>query len=551
MSRIDWTPRRISLALGALAGLAAVFTLADPGITVDEPLDVRPGRTYLSTLRAKGLGFFDRSTVDRVFLDNKEHPPLGRWLLGIASTLGEPFEAMLIGPDPTGIYVLSGRLAPAFIFAWLVAAIAAEAGRLYGRSAAFAAGFATIVMPRVFAHAHLGALDLFIAAFWCFSLIRAERAIESDRPRRGMAFAGIFWGMALLTKIHAWLLPPVVLVRAIGRFGLRRSLVPLAIWAAVGLIVFFVGWPWLWYDTIERFRGFLGTGVERTSISVQYFGHVYRDRDVPWDFPWLYFLATVPVGLHLFGLVGLVGAIRRRDAASLTYAGAIAFVLGVFSTNVPVYDGERLYLLVFPLWALVIGRAFASLIGSAVLTSSAAPPGEDVQTADPTKPRARRGRQMALAAFLLAQSAGLILHHPYGLSYYNLLVGGLPGANRLGLELAYWSESVDRRLLHQLARRMTPGQTAALAPTLAPYQGAIATGRSLSARKTFLEDEQAAGTADFLVVYRRSAYWSPSVRDIVARGETLAENKRLGVWLSRLIRRPARGSPSVQAGGNP
>ena len=41
----DWTPRRISLVLGAIAGLAVVLTLAGPGITVDEPLDVRPGRT--------------------------------------------------------------------------------------------------------------------------------------------------------------------------------------------------------------------------------------------------------------------------------------------------------------------------------------------------------------------------------------------------------------------------------------------------------------------------------------------------------------------------
>ena len=357
--RFDWTPFRIGLALGTFAGLAVLLTLGDPGITVDEPLDVRPGRTYVATLRSKGLGFFDRAMVDRVFLDNKEHPPLGRWLLGVASSLGEPIEAMLLGPDPVGIYVLSGRLAPAFIFALLVAAIAGEAGRLYGRPGAFAAGFATIAMPRVFAHAHLGALDLFIAAAWCVALIRAERAVESDRPIRGMAVAGVFWGLALLTKIHAWLLPPVVLVRTLRRIGLRRGPVALGVWGSVGLVVFFAGWPWLWYDTVGRLRGFLGTGVERTSIYVQYFGEVYRDRDVPWHFPWLHFAATVPVGLHLLGIVGLIEAVRLRDGAALTYAGAIAFVLGVFSTNVPVYDGERLYLLVFPLWAILIGRGFA------------------------------------------------------------------------------------------------------------------------------------------------------------------------------------------------
>ena len=294
--RFDWSTRRIALALGLVAGLAVVLTLADPGITVDEPLDVRPGRTYVATLVSKGLHFFDRATVERVFLDNKEHPPLGRWLLGVASTLAEPIEVTLLGPDPVGIYVLSGRLAPALVFAMLVAAIAGEAGRLYGRAGAFAAGFATIAMPRVFAHAHLGALDLFIAAFWCLALIRTERAVESDRPVRGMAVAGLFWGLALLTKIHAWLLPPVVLARTVLRLGPRRGAIPLLIWGSVGLAVFFAGWPWLWHDTVGRLRGFLGTGVERTSIYVQYFGEVYRDRDVPWHFPWLHFAATVPVG---------------------------------------------------------------------------------------------------------------------------------------------------------------------------------------------------------------------------------------------------------------
>ena len=94
-----------------------IATLDGPGLTVDEPLDVRPGRTYLAVLRSEGRHFFDRAVVDRVFRDNAEHPPLGRWLLGVASVLGEPFEVLVKGPDPTGHYVLAGRLAPAVTFA--------------------------------------------------------------------------------------------------------------------------------------------------------------------------------------------------------------------------------------------------------------------------------------------------------------------------------------------------------------------------------------------------------------------------------------------------
>ena len=91
-----------------------------------------PGRTYVETLRKQGWHFLDRKVVDRVFRDNSEHPPLGRWLLGIASELGEPVEVLWKGPDPTGHYVLAGRFAPALAFAALVCLITHTAGLSMG-----------------------------------------------------------------------------------------------------------------------------------------------------------------------------------------------------------------------------------------------------------------------------------------------------------------------------------------------------------------------------------------------------------------------------------
>ena len=60
---------------------------------------------------------------------------------------------------------------------------------------------------------------------------------------------------------------------------------------------------------------------------------------------------------------------------------------------------------------------------------------------------------MALVALLVGQGYGVVTLHPFGLSYYNLLVGGLPGAERLGLELTYWGDAVDGPLLDRLASR--------------------------------------------------------------------------------------------------
>jgi hypothetical protein len=152
------------LIAGCLGAISVILTLSGPGLTVDEPLDVRPGRAYLKILAESGTHFLDRKVVDRVFRDNAEHPPLGRWLLGIASVLAEPFEIMLRGPDPTGSYVLAGRVAPALMFGALLGLVAWTAIGRWGLSAGLSAAFALVAMPRVFAHAHLGALDTFLSS---------------------------------------------------------------------------------------------------------------------------------------------------------------------------------------------------------------------------------------------------------------------------------------------------------------------------------------------------------------------------------------------------
>jgi hypothetical protein len=540
------TPRRLALALAALAGLAVLLTLDDPGMTVDEPLDVAPGRKYVRTLAARGLGFFDATTVRRVFADNAEHPPLGRWLLGLASTLGEPVELILLGKDPVGLYVRAGRAAPALAFALLAGLVAAEAGRRYGRAGGIAAGLSLVSMPRAFAHAHLGALDTFVALTWTLGLLSAARAVESRRPVAGLGPAGLAWGAAVLTKIHGWLLGPVVAAWVVARLPLRRAAPGLALWAAVGLLTFFAGWPWLWYDTAGRLSAYLRTGVERTPILVEYLGTTYRDVDVPWHYPWLYFAATVPVGLHALALAGLGFAWRgrRADPFPMLLAGAIALWLVVFSTNVAVYDGERLFLPSFPLWAILAGRGFAGLWRLANIPGAGGPtPVAADRGGSARSGPTRRGRlaRAGLVAFLAAQGHGLVATHPFGLSYYNLLVGGLPGAERLGLELTYWGDAADPVLLGRLAALAGPGDPAALAPTLAPGQGAAATTRALARLPVVLGDQEAAPDAEWIVVYRRKAYWTPEIRELV-RSPPVALRARQGVWLSGLWHRPRKKS---------
>jgi 4-amino-4-deoxy-L-arabinose transferase-like glycosyltransferase len=518
------------MAMGVCAGLAVAFTLDGPGLTIDEPLDVRPGRTYIEVLRAQGRHFFDPAVIDRVFRDNAEHPPLGRWLLGIASVLGEPFEVLWKGPDPTGHYVLAGRLAPALAFAVLVGLLVHQGGRRWGRAAGVSAGFSLLVMPRVFAHAHLAALDTFLSLFWTLALLVGERSVRSRRPLVAMSGAGAVWALALLTKIHAWFLLPVLGVWALYWLPPRRAMAVMAVWAIVGIGMFWLGWPWLWHNSWTRFQAFWGTGVDRATLMVQYFGHVIADRDLPWHYPWFYFAVTVPLGLQALGALGIVrGFINRRvDPFPMLLVATIVMFLGLFSTSVPVYDGERLFLNVFPAWALLMGSGFGWLWNHGLAT-----------------PR----RRIALGVFLLAQSYGLVALHPFGLSYYNGLVGGLRGAEWFGLELTYWNDPVDQVLLDRMALDAMPGASAALVPTLYPGQGILTTNRALARREVILKDEREAASTEWIVLSRRTAYWPPDIRERLLRGggRQVMTRSRQGVWLSALWHFPSTQSSRTPA----
>ena len=507
--------------LGALAGLAVLLTLGDPGITSDEPIDVRVGRDYVrkaGRLRERvarhGSKAIRREELDDLFEDNAQHPPLGRWLVGLASTYLEPMEVYLGGADPMSVH--AARLAPMLAFGLLVALVASEAGRLGGKPSAVVAGLALAMMPRVFAHAHFATLDTFLALFWTLALVGAARAAEGRRPVVGLGVSGILWGLALLTKIHAWFLPPLVLGYAMLTLPTRKAIPGVLAWGALGLAVFVLGWPWLWHDGPERLARFLSTGVDRQATRVLYFGRVFEDVGAPWHYPWVYFGLTVPIGLQALGALGAAFGLRRlrTDRVPALLLASILLFLGLFSTGAPVYDGERLFLLTFPSWAILIGLGFGRL-----------------WECSPD----RRWRA-ALVLIVASQGFGVVRLHPFQLSYYNAAIGGLAGAERLGMELTYWGDAVDRRLLDDAALRIPEGSTVPIAPTFHHLQPIASMTPALAMRWITLAPEQGLAAADWLIVFRRSAYWTEPIRAAIQSGRPVLENARGGVWLARVYR---------------
>jgi len=538
-------------ALVALAACCAVLTSIDPagdypsapqgpGLTVDEIFNMQEGVRLVEGWRALALGAISLRELygDERILGNQrpplgyhfpDHPPLGRIWLGVFHQLTR---AIVPPRDHQTFFVTAcARVGSATAFGLTVFLVGWVATRWYGFRGGLVASVALALMPRVFGHAHLAALEsttglaylaaaLAVAARWT-PASSDVRPIPPPAPRAA-ALAGLLFGLALLTKIQGILLTVPVALWALWHWR-KRAIVPLVVWGVVGLCVFFVGWPWLWFDPVGHFLEYLGRTTDRMGVNAWYLGRKFVDRDVPWHYPAVMFLVTVPVGLHALGAWGLFCGERPawKEPREQALLACLLFPIALFSySHIVVYDGERLFLVAFPLWAMLIGRGGASLWNRLERLTS------------------RRVAASLAAVFLALQGYGLWVYAPCHLSYYNLLVGGLSGADRLGFERNYWGDAVTRDLLESMVRQVPEGARVDVTPVLQRFQLDDIVEQSPIVRRHGIRlvpyDAERDRDTRYLLLFRRLADLPDALRQENPRSRLLAEVRRDGVQLAAL-----------------
>lgn len=478
---------------------------AGPGLTIDEIFNVEQGVYLVEQSRALGWFNLIPGTSSEAFRHelgyNPDHPPLGRYWLGLHHQLtwwiAPPFQ-------PEGPFVTAcARTGSATAFAltiWLLGAFvtfAAQRGlsenELSPQWQGAITGLVLILMPRLYGHAHLAALET-ITNLTCTAAVLAvatgwNRATPPSR--RAAILAGMLMGLALLTKIQSILIPMPVIVWTLLRWR-QHGIVPLLIWFGVASLVFFAGWPYIWHDPVGHVLEYLGRTTNRVTLNCYYFGTAFQDRLVPWHYPFVMFAVTVPIGLQCLGLAGLVAMkparmesqIEDRWQTHLLLACGL-FPLIVFSIpGIAVYDGERLFLTVFPIWAIFVGRGIV-----AVMTLGT---------------RRIGWRQMWLLSAVLGliQFGANFQSHPVYLSYYNLAVGGTSGAERLGLEMNYWGDSLTRDLLQEAVTNHGALTTVEILPSLHQFQNDDLLRQSPILRSRL---SQLKGTLPLRLAFRRRA----------------------------------------------
>ena len=338
--------------------------------------------------------------------------------------------------------------------------------------------------------------------------------------------------MLLLTKIQGVLLPPIVFLWAVWQFR-WQSLRPLGCWTICGGIVFLSAWPWLWLDPIHNLQQYLGRMSDRSTLYCWYFGERFADKLVPWHYPFVMTLFTLPVGM----LLCLLARVKRKqpDVIDQLLLLSITVPLIVFALpGTPVYDGNRLFLIVMPAIAVLAARAFSQF--------NEKPKGTRDPLQTPISSTVVRW-QVAVLSLLALQPFGSPIFSPYAICQYGPLAGGSNGAAWMGMESSYWSDGLNGSFWQQVPEN----STVFVAPVSHQYQlqdimslVPIVQQRNIRLVAYEYDPNRQKG---LLLLIHRLADLRPELRTVTPGTKVVAETSLDDVVLARLIDTSTGKSP--------
>ena len=397
-----------------------VATLDRYGITADEPEHWYFGDRYLQfylTLDQKALDF-----------SSAHWPPFQTWPVGptLAALTAKVFSERLKLVSPHDGH----HLAYLFLFGLLLSSLYLFLAVHAGRATAVLSCLALALHPRIWGEAHSNSEDIPHLVFYSFTILSFLHGMMTQKAGWLLASA-ICWGLAVGSKINALLLP-VVIAPMLVPLRWDRSRQPASVWRTlaaypvIALSVLFLVWPYFWHNPVDRLSYFWA-----------YLMHWGLGGPMAWQAsPIRTVFVTTPVPTLLFAIVGIIAStwtghpIGRR-AASALLAWLLVPITRSSLPGVLNYDVMRRFMEFTPALAIFAGMGGASLIA---------------WTTRGGWSRFRRWAwvtRMAVIAAFLSPGTAVWRYFPYESSYYNLLVGGLGGAQSLKLHQSadYWLSS--------------------------------------------------------------------------------------------------------------
>jgi hypothetical protein len=164
-------------------------------------------------------------------------------------------------------------------------------------------------------------------------------------------------------KLNAVFVPLAIVLWLIF-FRRKWSLVlRLFLMGIIAVLTFFLAWPWLYYQTWERVMGYVNFHIHHYGIGQWYLGQFYMPP--PWSYVFVTLWAVMPLTVTILSLAGMARAGKgKRDSGLgwLLILSALTSISPFILGKSLVYNGERLFMPVFPFLAALSGIGFGWLV---------------------------------------------------------------------------------------------------------------------------------------------------------------------------------------------
>ena len=534
--------QNLLVSVGALVSFSLIaldLGLNNYGVPYDEAMYQQAARRHITWLAAfSDPGNFSSETLRAHFAWHPEvvqHPTFSRWLSGASWRI---FHGAL-GVDE----LVAFRLHNALAYALVALGIAGTCARRWGLPVGAAALLFFWSDVRFYGHAHTAMADLVLSCTWLWAVLLLLRGIEQPR-RLAVAAAAVLAGLALATKLTGIALVGLLAIWPLLARGWRAWPQTLML-SSVPPLVFIALNPQSWHEPLGWWHHFVTEFSSREHVNfipTLFLGQRYGHR-VPWYVPSVHALVTTPPTVLLLALFAAVrGTCRlvRADVSErmhwlrgpwpLLLAAGFSTLLLASLPAVPAHDLERLFLPLQPFLVIYAAYGFHLLLELRPVRRA---------LRGPQRSAVRALAILALSALCVLPLIEAVRQHPYPLTYFNFLTGGMRGAEARGFDVAYLKLEANQELLDALNERLPSGATlyaTFLNLDLIDHQRA---GR-LRADLRVVRDPR----ADFAILYNRRG-WMTLFEARVWDGAQapLWRMSHRGVDLMRLYRAPLGKTP--------